>query len=266
MQSIGAWIKRHPEFLVLIAVVVVGQVLERVLRASAEQPYGSLEFPVLPTLVLGAMAVLGVVVAWLRVRLGGQLSTAGARLRLPAPESLPARYKVADPAQQAIGGSLALLDIALVLLVAATLRAAAVGIAAHYLSRTWAEVGFVVLVLLVTLLVLARLFRTGGPVLVLLLWSGLDRVVPTAGFVSSGPMPVPTRPRTVTVTPLAEAEPQPTLVTPQSKQVELEPTVVAPQVREGESESTVVAEATVVSVSNGSPDEDATVVANNGEA
>jgi hypothetical protein len=276
MTTTWAWIKQHPEFLILLAVVILGQVLEKVLQGSVEQPYGSAQFPVIPAVVLAAMAVLGIAVLWLRVRLGGQLVAAGGRLSLFAPDSLPPRYAVADPPRQAIGSGLAVLDVVLVLLVAATLRNPAVALAGHYVSPTWAEVGLVVLVLVATLLVLMKLFRTAGPVVVLLLWSGLDRVVPTAGFVSHAPMPVPTRPRTLTVTPLptpapqtSEAELQPTVVAPQRAEAELEPTVVAsraeaelqptvvaPRDAEAELEPTVVAEATVVSVRNtGSDDE-----------
>src|SRR5579859_968008 len=105
MGSTWAWIKQHPEFLILIAVVIVGQALQKVLQASIEQPYGSDQFPVVPAVVLGVMIVLAIVVVWLRVRLGGQLLSAGARLSLPAPESLPARYKLADPTPRAIGGA-----------------------------------------------------------------------------------------------------------------------------------------------------------------
>lgn len=249
MGSIWAWIKHHPEFLILIAVLIVGQALQKVLLPLVEEPYSSGEFPLLPTLVLAVMLVLAAVVVWLRVRLGGQLHSAGARLSLPAPESLPARYRLAEPTPRAISGALSLLDIALVLLVAATLRAPVRALAGHYVSPVWAEVGFVVLVLLAALLVLSTLFRTGGPVLVLLLWSGLDRVVPTAGFVSTGPMPVPTRPRTLTLTPppseavaaphTQEAELEPTVLAPLPPEADLEPTVMAPPPPEADGEATV---------------------------
>ena len=265
MGSMWAWIKQHPDFLILIAVVIVGQVAQKLLHGWVEQPYGAGEFPVLPALVLGVMLVLAILVVWLRARLGSQLVSAGARLSLPAPESLPAGYVVADPPRQAVRSGLALLDVVLVLLVAATLRAPALALVRHFVAETWAEVAVVAIIIVAVLVVLGKLFRTGGPVLVLLLWSGLDRVVPTAGFVATTPLAVPTRPRTV-VTPVPTPALEPTVVTPQHSAEEVEPTVVAPQPSQEEVEPTVVADATVVSARSTAPDDDATVVANKGEA
>ena len=262
-MAVWTWIRQHPEFLVLIAVVVVGQVLEKVLRPAVEEPYGASQFPVVPAVVLGLMLLLAIVAVWLRARCGSQVVAAAktSGVSLPRPASLPSRYVVADPPRQAIGGGLALLDVALVLLIAATLRAPLLAIARHYVPPTWAEVAFVALVLLAVLFVLAKVYRSGGPVLVLILWWGLDRVVPTAGFLATAPVAVATRPRTV-VTPPPTPAAEPTVAARQPSQAELAPTVIASQ--SGEEEPTVVAsqtgdqEPTVVAAQH---DQDTTVVA-----
>jgi len=88
-----------------------------------------------------------------------------------------------------VSGLLAMLDLALLLLVQSTLRQPAVVIASMYVTRVIADTAFVGLVVLLSLLVLVKLYRAGGPVVALLLWWGLDRVVPTAGFLGAKPIP-----------------------------------------------------------------------------
>jgi hypothetical protein len=179
--------------LVLLAALVVGQLVQAVSRPYVEKAVRAGEFPVLAASVLAVALVLAVVVIVVRVRLGNQM-VHGARsgeLSLPVPESLPARYALADPSRHAVLGLLALVDVALLLLLQSTLRTPALSIADDYVSRPQATTAYVVVLMLVSLVVLVKLWRTGGPVLVLLLWWGLDRLVPTAGFLGARPSTMP---------------------------------------------------------------------------
>jgi hypothetical protein len=179
--------------LVLLAALVVGQLVQGVSRPYVEKSVRAGEFPVLAASVLGVVLLLAIVVIVMRVQLGNQM-LGGARsgaLRWPTPESLPARYALADPSRRAVLGVLALIDVALLLLLQSTLRTPALSIADDYLSRPQATTAYVVVVVCVSLLVLLKTWRTGGPVLVLLLWWGLDRLVPTAGFLGAPPSALP---------------------------------------------------------------------------
>src|SRR5262245_59720409 len=124
MSIAVGWVRRHPGILVLLAALVVGQMVQAVSRPYIEKSVRAGEFPVLAASVLGLAVVLAVVVIVVRVQLGNQL-VSGARsvaLSLPAPESLPPRYALADPPRRAVLGLLALIDVALLLLLQSTLR------------------------------------------------------------------------------------------------------------------------------------------------
>jgi hypothetical protein len=245
MANALAWLRHHPGIMVLIAALVAGQVLQGVLRARVEESVPRGQFPVVAASVLAVALVLAIVAIVLRVRLGGQMlaSVRASTLSLPAPESLPPRYVVADPPRQVVGGMLTLVDIGLLLLIQSTLRAPALSIVDDYLTRPRANLAYVVVIVLVALVLLIKLSRTGGPVLVLLLWWGLDRVVPTAGFLGASPtlrpVPAPAPPaRGTSLEPTVLAsEPRHdgTLVAPlttiRAAATDLEPTVVAPETR-----------------------------------
>jgi hypothetical protein len=277
MANALAWLRRHPGILVLIAALVAGQVLQSVLRSRVEESVPRGQFPVVAASVLAVALVLAIVVIVLRVRLGGQLlgfarTTA---LSLPAPESLPPRYVLADPPRQVVGGALALIDIGLLLLLQNTLRAPVLSIADDHVTRAQANLAYVLVIVLLALVLLVKLSRTGGPVLVLLLWSGLDRVVPTAGFLGAHPAPAPAAPLPAAVIP--DVRHDGTVVAPlttiRAAATDLEPTVVAPEPqRDTRQDETIVAplatllaqasdlEPTVVAPTK-PPHEDATVVA-----
>jgi hypothetical protein len=190
MAKAVGWAGRHPGILVLIAALLAGQVAQSVLRPHVEEsPVAFGQIPVFAVTALGIALALAVLVLVVRVRLGSQMTGAARNFSLPRSESLPARYAIADPPRQAVLGALALIDVALVLLVQNTLRAPVLSIADDYVTRAQANVAYVGLVILVSLVVLIRLYRTGAPVLVLLLWCGLDRMVPTAGFLGGHPAP-----------------------------------------------------------------------------
>src|SRR5579872_6468160 len=163
------WLRRHPGVLLLIVAVVAGQVLQHVMQASMEDYYPVGELPVLPLVALVVALGLAIVIIWCRVALGHDLLRVvkTSALALPAPESLPKRYVVADPPQQLVNGSLALLDVILLLLVQSTFRGPILAIASGYVTRSTAEIVYVLAVVLLTLLLLAKLFRQGGPVLML---------------------------------------------------------------------------------------------------
>ena len=123
-----------------------------------------------------------------------------------------------------------MIDIGLLLLIQNTIRAPALSIGDDYVTRPQANLIYVVVIVVVALVLLIKLSRTGGPVLVLLLWWGLDRVVPTAGFLGAHPTPtsVPAR---------ALASP------PQARDTSQEPTVLASEARH---DGTIVAPLTTI--------------------
>jgi hypothetical protein len=259
MATVRGWIKvlTRPAVLALLAALVVGQVVRIASQSFVDQPHPVGQIPLVAAGVLGVGFVLATTVVWIRVRLGNQLA-AGAyaqELKLLAPASLLARYAVADPPGHVVEGGLAVVDLVLLLLVQSTLRQPAVAIAQDFVPRAWADAAFVSVVVLLSLLLLAKLYRTAGPVFVLALWWGLDRVIPTAGFAGARPAVVAPQ--------LAVASAAPTVISPRKsldaestvvaphKIVEAEPTVVAPE-KPVEAEPTMVAaskaeEATVVS-------------------
>src|SRR5579864_8979581 len=106
MGTALAWIRQHPGFLGLIAAVLVGQLARDVGQPYGEHPQTIGTLPLVPVVILVAALVLAIVIAVLRVQVGHEL-LAGARSRtlsLPSPESLPARYAVADPPRQIVDG------------------------------------------------------------------------------------------------------------------------------------------------------------------
>ncbi len=110
--------------LVLLVALVIGQLVQSLSRPYVEEPVRVGELPVVAVSALAVAALLAIVVVVVRVQLGNQLLS-GVRARslsLPAPESLPARYALADPQRRAVAGTLALVDVALLLLVQSTLR------------------------------------------------------------------------------------------------------------------------------------------------
>lgn len=246
-----AWIKEHPGFLVLLAALVVGQVLAKLAQPHFSDSPLAGPVPLVPAVTLGVSVVLAIVIVWLRARLGQQLvDSARARdLSLPRPASLPKRYEVLDAPRQVTSAGLGLVDLALLLLIQATFRGAILALADEFLvPRGRAEAVFVAVVVLIAVLLLIRLWQTGGPVLVLLLWWGIDRLVPTAGFLAEQPAPVATRTTSVSrpVTPAPPALTAPVAeATVRSKSTEAEATLVAPGAQPAE--ATVLAEATVVS-------------------
>lgn len=249
MAAVMGWIRQHPAIWVLLGAVIAGQVLQRVLARYVNQPSTMADIA-----VLVAMLALAGVAVWVRLSLGNQLASAarGRHLTVPAPASLPARYAVADAPDKAVTALLAALDIALLLLVQSTLRAPLLAVAQGYVRETWAETAFVAVVVALALLILAKLYSAGAPVLVQLVWWGLDRVVPTAGFLGahpavavraaqSVPAPVPAPALSAPATP-TPVDLEPTVASPGGS-ASLEPTVVtaAPVSKSTEAEATLVA-------------------------
>ena len=264
MGRVSAWVSGHPALLGLIAGLLVGQVLMRVDQPYIEQYHAFGQIPIVAVIALALGLGLAVIVVWFRVVLGNELArAAGTReLSLPSPRSLPARYAVTDPADKLVGAGLAALDLVLLLLVQATLRGPVVPLSSDYVEPARADTAFVVVVLALVLVLLVKLYRLAGPVLVLLVWWALDRVVPTAGFLTAHPAPAvkpaTTRVTTPGATPARAASAPPA---PQASRPELEPTVASAP---SEAEATVVAsshsasaDATVVSARS---EPDATVV------
>jgi hypothetical protein len=187
MANAAAWIRSHPGLPVLIAALVVGQAWQSISRPYVEQSVPLGQFPVVSASALAGGVMIAIVVIVLRARLGQQMLSAvrGTSLSVPAPESLPARYVLPDPPVRAALAFLALIDVALLLLVQNTIHASVLSLADNYVSRQQATTAYVVLVVILSLVLLFKLYRTGAPVLVLLLWWGLDRVIPTAGFLGA---------------------------------------------------------------------------------
>jgi len=270
------WVGRHPGLLILLGAVILGQVLQKVAQPLLTQAVPSDEVPVVPIVVLALALVLAILVVWFRARLGSQLDAAAA-VRAPSvvmPESLPSRYAVADPAGRVVAGVLGLIDLALLLLLQNTLRGPVLALNEHYavVSRTLADAVWVGVVVVLALVLLMKVWRASGPVLVLLMWWGLDRVVPTVGFVGARPtlpqpvaaMPVPsgTPPLLAPQTSVHTAAEQEATVLAQATvhtANQREATVIAPQVaRAGlEDEATLLAPQTP----HTSKDGEATLVA-----
>ncbi len=258
----------------LIAALVVGQVLARVEESLIEprHPFG--QFPVVAAAALVVGLVLAGLVVLLRVQLGNELAAA-ARTRaisLPTPESLPPRYSVTDPSGMLVSAGLAALDLALLLLVQASLRAPIAPLAQDYVEPSTADAAYVLLVLALALVVLVKLYRAAGPVLMLLVWWGLDRVVPTAGFMGARPVAAvrPATTRILTSTPRPALVKNASVVSQRTPRPDGGATVVSERVARGD-DATVVAQpaphgdVTVVS-ERLAPDEEATVVGQHGAA
>jgi len=215
-------------------------VLQKLAQPLVAQPSASNELPLVPIVVLALAVLLGAVAVWYRVRLGIQLDRAAGE-RAPSlimPESLPSRYAVADPAGGVVAGLLGLIDLALLLLLQNTVRGPLLALAEHYnvVPRTLAEAAFVSLIVVIALVLLVKTWRASGPVLVLVMWWGMDRVVPTAGFVGA-------RPALATAAPSRASE----------------ATVTAPQTTTDD-EATLLAQPTVMSLRRANQDEDATLL------
>lgn len=194
---IAAWVRRHPTVLVLIGAVVIGLLLSPVFRAIEDEA---------PLVVLGSDRVssaylvwlvlaipLCVVVLWARLSLGRRLTAAVVRV-LGDEEQPIRRAGAAAPVDSPTLGAAIVrgsLDLTLLLLVQSILRRPLVEVAGAFAPKEWVDGAFVVLVVLVALLILFGLRRSGGPLTTYLVQEGLDRLVPTAGYVgqatSSGP-------------------------------------------------------------------------------
>jgi hypothetical protein len=237
MATAVDWIRRHPGILILLVALVIGQLVQIFSRPYVEAPVRAGQFPVVAASVLAVALLLAIVVIVLRVRLGNQMLSGvrASSLSLPAPESLPARYAITDPQRRAVAGTLALIDVALLLLLQSTLRTPVLSIADDYVDRARANAVYVVLIVLVSLILLVKLYRTGGPVLVLMLWWGLDRLVPTAGFLGAHPS-----------TPAVAASPSRPVLPPARTDTSNEPTERTPATR-----GAVDAEPTEVSAHGG---------------
>jgi hypothetical protein len=294
MGTFSNWIRRHPGLLVLLGALIVGQVVQRLVQPSLQDSPLVGRVPVVPAAALGVAVVLGLLIVWLRVRLGHQLTSAARERSVSLPESasLPKGYAVRDAPGKIVGGGLGVVDLVLLLAVQSTLRGPVLALSSAYaVPRTWVEVAFVFVVVLVALLLLVKLYRLAGLVLVPVVWWGLDRVVPTAGFLGSRPplasapaagasMPAPSAPAAVASATVASGAPasavEPTLAgatrseaeptvaaqaagTPRTAS-EMEPTIAAPPALEAEAEATLMAQQTVVTRRPGPVDEDATVL------
>jgi hypothetical protein len=182
------WIRRHPGALVLLVALILGQVLQKLAAPLLIDTGGFNQVPVAPIVVLVIAIALAVVVIVLRVQLGATLRAA-ADVRLEVPKSLPSRYAVGAPGAQMVSALLALVDLVLLLLLQNTVRGSLLALVEHsqLLQRTTAEMVYVGVIVTIALVMLVRVFRVAGPVLVLLLWWGMDRIVPTVGFAGARP-------------------------------------------------------------------------------
>ena len=238
------WIRQQPGVFVLLGALVLGQVVQKVAAPLLVDTGGIGQVPVMAIAVLALAVAFAAVVIVLRVRLGATLREA-ANVRLEVPRSLPARYVIAAPGAQLVSALLAIVDLALLLLLQNTLRGALLALVDHYqlLQRNTAQMVYVGVVVLIALLLMVRVFRVAGPVVVLLLWWGMERVVPTVGFAGARPEVVSAR--GTTVMPMSRrqtAAPAPLAQAPQA-----EATVAAAAAHTSEDEATLVAEKTVIS-------------------
>jgi hypothetical protein len=236
MGTFSDWIRRHPGFVVLLAALIVGQVLQRLVQPSLQYSPLVGQVPLVPAGALGVALVLGLLIVWLRVRLGHQLAAAARERSVSLPESasLPKGYTVRDAPGKIVGGGLGVVDLVLLLAVQSTLRGPVLALSSAYaVPRTWVEVGFVLVVVLIALLMLVKLYRVAGLVLVPVVWWGLDRVVPTAGFLGSRPA-LASAPVSAASAPVAAvlAPGTPASAMPASAASGVEPTVAAPQSQE----------------------------------
>jgi hypothetical protein len=241
MGTFSDWIRRHPGLLVLLGALIVGQVLQRLVQPSLQDSPLVGQVPVVPAAALGVALVLGLLIVWLRVRLGHQLTSAARERSVSLPESasLPKGYTVRDAPGKIVGGGLGVVDLVLLLAVQSTLRGPVLALSSAYaVPRTWVEVAFVFVVVLVALLLLVKLYRLAGLVLVPVVWWGLDRVVPTAGFLgsrpalASAPTAVASAPAVSASGPVAAASAPVASATVASNAPVVEPTVAAPQGQE----------------------------------
>ncbi len=266
IASVSAQVVKHPGVLVLLAAIVLGQVLERLAQSYLLDSTTIGQLPLVPLAVLAAQLVLVLLILWFRVRLGNQLVAAAREraLSLPEPASLPKQYVLADPAAHVTAGALGVVDVVLLLLVQSTLRDPILTLTDHFLiPRTTAESAFVLVVVLIAVLMLIKLYRAGAPVLVLLLWWGLDRVVPTAGFLGSRAAAVANAP-TRSSRPLSAPVATPidaTVATPRSQPEEA---TVAAAASRPEEATVAAATATEEATVRAATDQEATVLATNG--
>lgn len=78
-----------------------------------------------------------------------------------------------------------LLDLVVLLIIQAMLRPPMIGVGKNLLPEAWIDGAYVVLVVLIALFILFSLRRASRPLIERLLWLGLNRVIPTAGFQTS---------------------------------------------------------------------------------
>ena len=208
------WIRRHPGILPLILATALGLIAVPPLFAALERR------DVLVTLAgervslvslarLGLILVLGVVILWARSSIGRDLAEGVRRLlsdaQASAAPSRPDARTALDTPSLGVAIVRGLFDLVLLLILQSMLRPPLVAVVAAYAPTAWVDGGFVGVVVLVVLLMLLGLHRASRPLTEHLVWVGLDRLVPTAGYAPSGlpaiaqqrrptPAPPPSRP------------------------------------------------------------------------
>jgi hypothetical protein len=129
-----------------------------------------------------------------------------------------------------------LLDLALLLLIQATLRAPLVGLLSGQVDNALVDGVYVVVVVVLALVILIRLYRSGHPLVEQLTWLALNQIVPTAGFAATSVSATfTTRLATVTSRPTtgpassppSAAPPTPISATAEAPTLAADPTVAA---------------------------------------
>jgi hypothetical protein len=221
--------------------------------------------PLLGVFGLAVALVSCVIIVWARLRIG-QAMHAWARAWVagfPVADSIPRRYVIDDRGSRLASALCAVIDVVVLLLMQSTVREPLLLLTSSYTRQASVESAFTLLILVMALVILSGVYRTSKPVLAYLAWSVMDRLVPTAGFLAGGMVPVLPRATTASRPALAASSNGPTTpVSAAPRQVEhsvssQDATVVAEQQRE----APALADEPTVRAPSASIDQEATVVA-----
>jgi hypothetical protein len=142
-------------------------------------------------LVLAAVAAFAMLRA--RATLSVMATSAATRVLAIHPDSgnvlagaaASAPSTAVDAADRGSAIARGLLDLALLLLIQVTLRAPLVGLLSGQVDNALVDGVYVVVVVVLALVILIRLYRSGHPLAEQLTWLALSQIVPTAGFAAT---------------------------------------------------------------------------------
>lgn len=202
--SVARLIRGHPGVALLVLAVLVGlfglPAAAELVKDHDVRLNGQVSLVHLVWLVLA----LGLAIVLLASRgsLLGDLSEGMRRLLAGAEPSPTTATHGAGPDVPAHGVAIVrgIFDLVLLLVIQGIVRVPLVAVASGYAPKPTVDGGFVVVVFLIALLMLVGLYRLSQPLTVHLVSSGLDRLIPTAGFAAASLPEVagrlPTRPAT----------------------------------------------------------------------